>query len=84
MDLDRARADRATVIDQRFKALETAYSNIASDISKRVADLEAVHVNAEHDDRITALEVAATDLGSWRPEVESIIDDLKIEVQKLS
>lgn len=83
-DLDRARADRAAVVDQRFEALETAYSDIASNIGKCVADLEAVCINAERDDRVTALEVAAMDLGSWSLEVDAIIDDLKTEVQKLS
>ena len=86
-NLDRARADRATAVDKRFDALESTCSDLASDIGKRVADLEALRggkLLTDSADRITALEVATTDLGTWRPEIEALVDDLKLEVKKLS
>lgn len=86
-DLDRARADRAAVVDQRFAALESSCAEISNDIGNRVATLEATRVaeiHDERDDRVAALETAAADLGSWRPEVEGIVDDLKAEVKRLT
>lgn len=41
------------------------------------------HVNAERD-RIAALEAAATDLGTWCLEVEVVVDDLNLKVDKLT
>ena len=76
-DLDSARSTRTATVDKRFDALETACTDLATNIDKRVADLERA-------DRVTALEVAATDLGTWRLEVEALVDDLKNEVKKLS
>ena len=76
-DLDSARSTRAAEVDKRFNALETACTDLATNINKRVADLERA-------DRVTALEVAASDLGTWHPEVEALVDDLKNEVKKLS
>jgi hypothetical protein len=76
-DLDSARSTRAAAVDKHFNALETACTDLATNIDKRVADLERA-------DRVTALEVAATNLGTWRPEVEALVDDLKNEVKKLS
>lgn len=78
-DLDSDRANRAAAVDKRLDAIESACNNMSADLGKRVVDLEATH-----DDHVTKLEVAATDLGTWRPEVEALVDDLKIEVKKLS
>ena len=76
-DLDRARADRVAAVDKRFDTLESTYSELASDIGKRVADLEALRggkLTSDSADRVTALEVATTDLGAWRPEIEALVD----------
>jgi len=73
--------------DKRFDALESTCSDLAFDIGKRVADLEAIRggkLLTDRSDRVTALEVATTDLGTWRPEIEALVDDLKLEVKKLS
>jgi len=86
-DLDRARADRAAAVDKRFDALEFTCSDLAFDIGKRVTDLEALRggtLLVDSSDHVTALEVATTDLGTWRPEIEALVDDLKLEVKKLS
>ena len=86
-NLDLARAARDTVVDKCLDAIELAGADTAYTISRCVVDLEAVRIDPlqdERDDRVTALEVAATDLGTWRPEMEALVDDLRIEMQKLS
>lgn len=86
-DLDLTRAARDAAVDKRLDTIELASADTAYTIGRRVAYLEAYRVDPHHDerdDRITALEVAATDLGTWRPEVEALVDDLRIEVKKLS
>jgi hypothetical protein len=75
-DFDSTHSVRDAAVDKRFDALESACTDLASDIGKHVDDLERA-------DRVSALEVAATDLGTWRPEVEALVDDLKLEVKKL-
>ncbi|CAD6210401.1 unnamed protein product [Miscanthus lutarioriparius] len=74
--------DRAVAVDKRFDALESTCSDLAFDIGKRAADLEALRggkLLTDSVDRVTALEVATTDLGTWRSEIEALADDLKIE-----
>ena len=86
-DFDLACAARDTAIDKCLDAIQLTDANTAYTIGRRVADLEAVRIDPlrdEHDNRVTALEVAATDLGTWRPEMEALIDDLRLEMQKLS
>jgi hypothetical protein len=38
----------------------------------------------DNDAHVTALEVAATNLGTWCPKVEALVDDLRMEVQRLA
>ena len=86
-DLDRARADRAAAVDKRLDALESTYADTSTSIGQRVTNLEAVRfdqIHAERDDRVAALETAAMVLGSWHPEVDALVDNLKLEVKKLS
>ncbi|CAD6258053.1 unnamed protein product [Miscanthus lutarioriparius] len=86
-DLDHARADRAAAADKRFDALESTCSDLAIDIGKQVADLEALRggtLLTDSSDRVTALEVATTDLSTWRPAIEALVDDLKLEVSVAS
>jgi hypothetical protein len=68
-DLDRDRAVRDSAVDGRLAALEAACSD---------------RTNDDCDNRVSALEVAATDLGTWRPEVEALVDDLRLEVKRIS
>jgi len=51
------------------------------------SDLDTIrlaHTNDDHDSRVTTLEVATTDLGTWRPAVEALVDDLRLEVKRIS
>ncbi|CAD6217555.1 unnamed protein product [Miscanthus lutarioriparius] len=85
-DLKLSRAAHDAAVDKRLDSIELAGADTAYTIGRRVADLEAVRIDPlqdERDDRVTALEVAATDLGTWRPEMEALVDDLRIEMQKL-
>ena len=85
LKLSRAAHDAA--VDKRLDSIELAGADTAYTIGRRIADLEAVRIDPlqdERDDCVTALEVAATDLGTWRPEMEALVDDLRIEMQKLS
>ena len=77
--------DRAAAVDKRLDALESTYADTSTSIGQRVTNLEAVRfdqIHAERDDHIAALETAATELGSWHPEVDALVDDLKLEVKK--
>ncbi|CAD6222789.1 unnamed protein product [Miscanthus lutarioriparius] len=78
-DLELARTARDAAVDKRLDSIELVGADTAYTIGRRVADLEAVR-----DDRVTALEVAATDLGTWRPKMEALVDDLRLEMQKLT
>lgn len=87
-DLDFARVARDIIVDQCFTALETA--RVACDIAiveqcLLVLDLIHVeHIKPEHDDRVTAREAAATDMGPWRLEIKALLDDLKLTVSMTS
>jgi hypothetical protein len=64
--------------------LELAYNNQAIDITMRLAMLESAHIVPIADDRdawMTKLEEVAADIGSWRLELEGIVDDLKLQVK---
>lgn len=62
---------RDSAVDDRLAALESTCSDLDT--------LRLTHTNDERDSRVTTLEVAATDLSTWRPEVEALVDDLKLE-----
>jgi hypothetical protein len=87
-DLERDRTSRVAAVDARFDKLESAYARrldlLESDVAKRLADLELVRAAASVPDecaaRVVALEAAAKDISSWRPEVEGIVDDLRLKV----
>lgn len=86
-NLELDRAARTAAVDKQLDALESAYADTSTDIGQHVTNLEAVRfdqIHAERDDRVAALETAATELGSWHPEVDALVDDLKLEVKKLS
>jgi hypothetical protein len=55
--------------------------------AQRIADLEAGCAgNAKdgRDTRVTGLEKATADLLAWRPDMEGVLDDIKLEVQKFT
>lgn len=41
-------------------------------------------LSSEHGDWVAALEAAGTDLGTWRPKVEAVVNDLKLVVNKMA
>lgn len=78
-----AKADIATCLAN----LEAAFDEWTDDVHMRLAILESIHVDdmfTETVDHVTLLEMAATDLGTWCLEVEAVVDDLKLEVQKIA
>ena len=56
-DFDRDRLARETAVDTRLASLESPCGELQS--------LRLEHLHAERDNRVAALEAAATDLGSW-------------------
>lgn len=67
----------------RLANLEANCVNHAASVKVHLTALESVRVDdmfAETADRVVTLKVAATDLGTWRPVVEALVDDLKLEV----
>jgi FKBP-type peptidyl-prolyl cis-trans isomerase (trigger factor) len=86
VESDRAELAKADV-PARLAHLEAAYGGQYDDVYMRLSALESIRVDAmfaETVDRVAVLETAATDLGTWRPEVEALVDDLKLEVQKIA
>ena len=75
-DMDRDCAARDSMVDGRLITFEVACSNLDS--------IRLAHTNDDHDNRVTALEVVATDLGTWWPAVEALVDDLRLEVKCIS
>jgi len=75
-DQDRDRAAQDAALDARLTSLESACSGLES--------LRLAHATDDHDSRVTALEVVALHLGSWRPTVEAMVDDLRLEVKRIS
>jgi hypothetical protein len=71
-NLDRNHVARTATMDQQLIALEAVCADLES--------LCAAQANAKRDDRVAA----ATDLGIFRPDVKAVINDLKLEVQKIT
>jgi uncharacterized protein YukE len=58
--------------DQRFEDQEKR-------LGRQIQDLEQAQ-----DTRVSALEKAAASLDVWRPHIEGAVDDIRLEVKKLS
>jgi hypothetical protein len=72
-------------IEQWLLSLEANYVDRDADYAQRIMDLEAirtVEVKVGHDARVAALEKAMAELAAWRPDMEGLVDDIKLEVQK--
>ncbi|CAD6255166.1 unnamed protein product [Miscanthus lutarioriparius] len=73
-------------VEQRLASLEASYVDRDADYSQRISELEAIRVTQikdERDARVAALESTAADLAAWRPGVEGLLDDVRLQVQKL-
>jgi hypothetical protein len=75
-DLNYDCANQDTAVDTHFEYLESACGVLQN--------FNFEHVHAEQDSRVTALEAAATDLGTWHSELEGIVNDLSLKVQKIA
>ena len=65
---------------------EGHFDERVSDLEQRMVDLELIRIheiNDERDNRVAAVETAVEDLVSWLPEVDGLIDDLRLEVKNL-
>lgn len=86
-DLEATRRDPApAAMEERLASLEANYIDRDADYSQRIAELKAVRfvqISKERDARVAALESAMADLAAWRPDVEGLLDDVRIKVQKL-
>ncbi|XP_066314661.1 uncharacterized protein [Miscanthus floridulus] len=73
-------------VSQRLTELELAHAEQESTVAKRLADLESIRVEPvakDHDARVIALEAIARDVSTWRLELEGVVDDLRLRVQKV-
>ena len=73
-------------VSQRLTELELTHAEQESTVAKRLADLESIRVEPvakDHDARVTALEAIARDVSTWRLELEGVVDDLRLRVQKV-
>ncbi|CAO2144873.1 unnamed protein product [Urochloa humidicola] len=59
--------------------IETRLTRCDEGWERRFADLQI-----SHDARVTSLERAAASLEEWRPDIEGTMDDIRLEVNKIS
>jgi hypothetical protein len=74
-------------VKQRLASLEANYVDRDTEYAQRTTDLEAVHatdVKDERHARVATLEKATADLAAWRPDMEGVLDDIRLEVQKFT
>jgi hypothetical protein len=70
-DLDRDLATHDDAIEKRLGSLESSVFNLET--------LNLDNIHSKHEKRVATLETAATDIGTWRPEVDAVDNNLKME-----
>ncbi|WVZ81560.1 hypothetical protein U9M48_028917 [Paspalum notatum var. saurae] len=81
--LDRRLSDLDSKLDQRFVDCDAHLDQRLSDLdSKWERQLE--EFSTAHDKRVSRIESVAASLEDWRPEVEGMVDDVRLHVIKLS
>jgi chromosome segregation ATPase len=87
-DLEAAPADpQVNAVESRVATLEASYVDRDTEFNNRLRSLEALRVGAvkdESDDRLATLEKATKELCAWRPDVDGVLDDIRISVQKMA
>ncbi|CAD6343528.1 unnamed protein product [Miscanthus lutarioriparius] len=87
VNLESARSTLDVATEKRLVALESGHTVLDPTVECRLSELESLHlepIQSEQDLCVSALGAAITDLGNWRPETEVVVDDLRLEVSKLS
>ena len=77
-------ATTASVLEQRLVSLEASYIDRDTEYSNRLSELEALrveHLTDDSDPRLAALALA--DLSAWRPDMEGVLDDVRLRVEKI-
>jgi hypothetical protein len=69
-------------LDKRFAAQERRFDGLEQKLDSTAAKLDSTVASSAS--RLDALESAAKVFDEWRPGVDGVIDDLRIEVNKLS
>ncbi|XP_066398707.1 uncharacterized protein [Miscanthus floridulus] len=87
-DLESAPADlQVNTVESRVTSLEASYTDRDAEFNNRLRTLEALRISPvkdERDDRVTTLEKATKELCAWQPEVDGVLDDIRISVQKMA
>jgi len=63
-----------TILDE-IKGVSASVANLKASVSERIDGVER-----SLDDRLKRIEVAAGDVGDWKPKVDASIDDLRLEL----
>jgi hypothetical protein len=74
-------------IEQGLTSLEARYIDHDANYSQRISNLEAHrldHMKDERDACVAALKSATAELAAWRPDMEGIVDDVKLWVEKVN
>jgi len=69
-------------LDKRFAAQEKRFDGLEHKLDSTAAKLDTTAASSA--ERLEALESAAKAFDEWRPGVDGVIDDLRLEVNKLS
>ena len=74
-------------VESRVATLEASYTDHDAEFNNRLRSLEALRggaVTADRNDRLAILEKATKELCAWRPDVDGVLDDIRISVQKMA
>jgi chromosome segregation ATPase len=87
-DLEAAPADpQVNAVENRVKTLEATYTDHDAEFHSRLRSLQALRIHAvkdEREDRLATLEKATKELCDWCPDVDGVLDDIRISVSKMA
>ncbi|CAD6267782.1 unnamed protein product [Miscanthus lutarioriparius] len=76
----------AASMEQRLSSLEASYVDRDTEYTNRINEFESLRVADMTDDRdarVAALEKATTEFAAWRPDMEGVLDDVWLRVEKI-
>jgi hypothetical protein len=79
-------ANSAAALEQRLASLEASYVDRDTEYANRLSELESLrvaHLADDGENRMAALEKSMADLAAWRPDMEGVLDDVRLRVEKI-
>lgn len=82
--------DEIAKLSKRFDEIDSQFVDHESKIDARLQERDTewerklVDLRGAHDARVSALEQAAGSFDEWRPDIEGMVDDIRLELGKLN